>query len=369
MNLRRVVAIWMAVTALGIAGGCSTSTLPYSFAGQQVGANGRDELAPGWSVRTLPGAFAGHSLSLLERSSRISPLRYRVIVIPGSGCTGFAPIADRYFAGLLHAKVQVLHKPGADIQAGAAPQHCPDGFLESDSLAVWLDDAIAALRFLDQQEGLAAVNGESGQILPTLLVGISEGGELLPAIASAVPGVVGLVLISSSGLDPRDAGAIQAARLGEQDAWAQLSKFAESTLPDQAEFEGRTLRYWRDLMQWRLAQPLMDSPLPMLQVWGESDQLVPPAAFEAFSTRAEMRRAQFCSWHMPGADHGLQGPSGFDGLKLVWAQLEYWGRTGRMFCERPGKTQNDVAGNAWPDGMNAQTACCAKWGKSGIFDQ
>lgn len=351
MNLRRVVAIWMAVTALGIAGGCSTSTFPYSFPGQPLGVDGTAELSPDWSVKTLPGAYPGHRLKLLERSSRVSPLRFRVIVIPGSGCTGFAPIADRYFAGLLHAKVQVLHKQATDIQAGPSPQHCPDGFIKSDSLTVWRDDAIAALRFLDQQEGLSTVNGESKQIPPTILVGISEGGELLPDIASAMPSVVGLVLLSSSGLDPRDAGAMQAARLGEQDAWDQLSRIAHSTDSDQTELEGRTLRYWRDLMQWQVAQSLMDSPLPVLQVWGDADLLLPPAAFEAFAALADNRRAQFCSWRLPGADHGLQGPAASDGLKLVWAQLEYWGRAGKMSCEGPGKTQNFcafIAGNYSP---------------------
>lgn len=343
MTFRRIVATWLAVTALGIAGGCSTNTIPFSVAGQQTGVDRTAELSSGWSVKTLPGASAGHRLSLLQRSSRISPLRFRVIVIPGSGCTGFAPIADRYFAGLLHAKVQVLHKPGADIQAGAAPQRCPDGFLESDSLAVWRDDAIAALRVLDRQERMANVNGESKGILPTILVGISEGGELLPGIASAVPGVIGLVLLSSTGLDPRDAGAMQAARIGEQDAWVQLSRAADSTLLDTTELEGRTLRYWRNLMEWPLAQPLMASPLPLLQVWGDADLLLPPSAFEAFTTLADKRSAQFCSWRMPGADHGLQGPAASDGLRLVWAQLEYWGRTGRMSCEGSGKTQNSSA--------------------------
>ena len=52
--------------------------------------------------------------------------------------------------------------------------------------------------------------------LPQLLVGISEGAELLPALAPEVPQLAGLVLIGSSGLDPQETGALQARRLGVQ---------------------------------------------------------------------------------------------------------------------------------------------------------
>ena len=37
--------------------------------------------------------------------------------------------------------------------------------------------------------------------------------------------------------------------------------------------QGRSLRYWRDLWHWRLAEPLRNGPWPLLQVWGEADAL------------------------------------------------------------------------------------------------
>jgi len=295
--------------------------------------NGMARLPEGWSLQVLPGATAGRHLSLLQRSARTTPTRLRVIVIPGSGCTGFAPIADRYFAGLLHAQVQVLHKPGVDVQAGPVPQHCPDGFVADDSLSAWREDALAALNFLAGSASRFPHSDENDQFLPTILVGISEGGELLPSIAAAVPGLVGLVLLSSSGLDPREAGALQAARIGEQGAWHRLTEATASPLPDTSVTEGRTLRYWRDVMQWPLAQPLMDSTWPLLQVWGDADELLPPAAYARFAARAGMRIAPFCSWRLPGTNHSLQGGGAADGLQQVWARLEAWGRQGRMSCE------------------------------------
>jgi len=53
-----------------------------------------------------------------------------------------------------------------------------------------------------------------GDVLPTVLVGISEGAELLPALSPEVPRLAGLVLLSASGLDPHEAAALQAKRLG-----------------------------------------------------------------------------------------------------------------------------------------------------------
>jgi hypothetical protein len=293
-------------------------------------------LPEGWSLQMLPGAVPGRFLALLQRSARAAPARYRVIVIPGSGCTGFAPFADRYFAGLLHAQVLVLHKPGVDLWAGPAPPDCPGDFVANDALSMWRDDASAALRSL--AAGAERPTGSPAEIqpLPALLVGISEGGELLPALAPEVPRLAGGVLLSSSGLDPREAGALQAARLGLEDAWFRVSDAMNSPLPDRWRIEGRTLRYWRDLMAWRVAQALLDAPWPLLQVWGEADALIPPVAYIRFAVRAQQERsAPFCSWPLPDADHGLQQADGVDALQQVWARLETWSRQGRWPCERP----------------------------------
>lgn len=326
MKLGRTVAVWLTVTALCFMGGCATSALPSSLRAQQTALHEGVTLPDGWSVQKLPGVTPGNHLSLLQRAPRSAPLRFRVFVIPGSGCTGFAPFADRYFAGLLHAQVQVLHKPGVDLQAGPAPQHCAKGFIEADSLSAWRDDALAALGFLFGSDGTSPDESEKHQLLPTILVGISEGGELLPSLAAVVPGVVGLVLLSSSGLDPSEAAYLQAKRLGELDAWHRLVDAAASPLPDTLMTEGRTLRYWRDLRRWALEWPLMESSVPLLQVWGDSDELVPVAAYASFARRARSRQAPFCSWRFPGADHGLHGTDGADGLQRVWARLEAWGR-------------------------------------------
>lgn len=275
-----------------------------------------------FTVRELPGA-EGARLQALVRVERAAPLRYRVVVLPGSGCAGLGPFAERYFAGLLHARVWVLHKPGVRPDDRTPPGDCPADFIQADALSAWQAHALAAVQALVQEEGAA---------VPTVLVGISEGAELLPALAPELPQLAGLVLLSSSGLDPREAGEMQARRLGVLPAWEALDRAQAGAAPDGTVEQGRSLRYWRDLWRWPLARPLIDGPWPLLQLWGEADALVPPEAYRRFGERAGARAAPFCARGLPQADHGLQS-NGRDGVQQLWAWLEQWARApGQGLC-------------------------------------
>ena len=272
-----------------------------------------------FTLRPLPGAD-GATLQALQRAERTVPLRYRVIVIPGSGCAGMGPMADRYFAGLLHAQVLVLHKPWVDPQARTAPADCARSFVRQDRHSTWLAHARAALR--------ADATLRKGQpVIPHLLVGISEGAELLPALAPEVPHLAGLVLLSASCLDPQEAGELQARRLGVQSDWAALGRIVQGAPHDSVTVQGRSLGYWRDLWNWPLALPLLQSPWPILQVWGSDDALVPAAAYERFAQMASVCTVPFCARRIDGADHGLQRrAAGIDGVQQVWAWTEQWAR-------------------------------------------
>lgn len=282
--------------------------------------------AAGFVGQALPLHDAGDSLLALRREALDGPARYRVVVLPGSGCSGLRALADRMFAGLRSAHVLLLHKPGVQPDAGAAPLRCPPGFVERDDLGQWLRDAGAALR---AHEALAPPRLRE---LPLLLLGISEGAELLPFLADALPQSRALIMLGGSGLDPVDAGALQAEALGEGPAWQALAQAQASARPDEEIVDGRTLRYWRSLWRWRSAQALLQSPLPLVQVWGERDAAVPAAAYLRFAERARLAKGEaFCSRQLAGADHGLQRP-GFDGLQRLWAGLERWAADGVGLC-------------------------------------
>jgi hypothetical protein len=288
----------------------------------------RPEPAPalpaGWSLDTLPGADPGVALAVLRRAALVPPARYRVVVLPGSGCTGWLPVAPRYFAGLLHAELLVLHKPGVDIGAGLAAE-CTADFVQNDKLSSWREHARAALQAYPT---LFPPPVPPNPMLPVLLLGVSEGAELMPALASQVPALAGVVMISAPGLDPRETGELQAHRLGHESVWQALARAQASDASDDTVVEGRTLGYWRDFWRWRLAQPLLDAPWPLLRVWGDADALVPVAAYQRFGQLAQHRAAPFCDLRLPAADHGLQikQPDQRDGLQWLWARLEAWAR-------------------------------------------
>lgn len=329
-----VLAAGLTVVTPGKAWGADTGHLP-----------GAPALPPEWSQTTLSGAHSGVTLKALQRQALAPPTRYRVVVIPGSGCTGWEPVAHRYFAGLLHAELLVLHKPGVDITAGLAAQ-CSAGFVQTDNLPAWRDHAQAALqahfapapRTSLQAPSPTTSSAPAVPELPTLLVGISEGAELLPSLAGSVPALAGAVMISAPGLDPREAGELQAIRLGHGVAWQALEKAQASDASANTVLEGRTLAYWRSFWQWPLAQPLLDASWPLLRVWGEADALVPVTAYDRFGLQARTRSAPWCDLRLPDADHGLatEQPNARDGMQWLWAQLENWARNPAAgLCPKP----------------------------------
>ncbi len=304
--------------------------LALAFVGESWGAQAGTQTAElqalpaEWSLATLPGAYSGISLAALKRQALTPPARYRVVVVPGSGCTGWMPVAARYFAGLLHAELLVLHKPGVNISAGLAAQ-CSAAFVQNDNLPAWRDHAQAALQ---AHFSPTPTTSQPTSGLPVLLVGISEGAELLPYLADSVPVLAGAVMISAPGLDPREAGELQALRLGQGPAWQALAAVQASDASDNSVHQGRTLAYWRSFWHWPLTQPLLNAPWPLLRAWGEADALVSDVAYERFGQQARARVAPWCDLRLPGADHGLARapPNARDGVQWLWAQLENWAR-------------------------------------------
>ncbi len=279
-----------------------------------------------WVLMVIPGARAGVELQVLKRSSLALPARYAVVVVPGSGCTGWRPVAARYFAGLLHAELLVLHKPGVHVDAGLAPS-CTTEFVQNDTLTSWRDHSRAALRaYFSGQD-------QPDPALPVLLVGISEGAELLPDLAPEVPHLAGVVMISAPGLDPLETGELQARQIGQWPAWLDLKRLQGSNASDDTLAQGRTLGYWRDFWHWQLTRPLLGMALPLLRVWGASDAQVPESAYQRFTQLSRNRLVPSCNLRLPKADHGLQS-SGHDGLQWLWARIEAWGRhTETDLCE------------------------------------
>lgn len=238
---------------------------------------------------------------------------YRVYVIPGSGCRGMAPIMGAYFAGLRQAEVVVLHKRHVDVARWPGPVACGADFIEHDRLDTWSREARAFLRWHMTDHPPAPRQ-------PVVLVGISEGAELLPSLQEALPALSQVVLIGSTGLDPLDALRLQAQRQSAPDfVQRMLIQTQDEGLPDSTRLAGRTLGYWRSLAAWSLAEPLLHMPRPVWMGFGEADEQVPLAGLARFVALAQAR--ELCVAVFAGADHGLQAP-GHDALQTLWGWVE-----------------------------------------------
>lgn len=309
----RLVSLVLGLLLLGL-GGCTGLTPT------QTEEIPPPSLVPPWQWAGLPSGDLAHPVWALQRPALRGHALYRVLILPGSGCTAWHTVASRFTSGLEHADVTLLHKPGVDLNAPRVQMPCPDDWVQRESLALWRDQARLAVAALGR---MWAVQGP----LPTVLVGVSEGAELLPAVQSELPGPIALVLVGSSGLDPRDQGALQMAVHGAGSEWAVLSAAIQSQRDDHELVHGRTLRYWRDFWHWSLMKPLLDSPWPLLRARGNADASVPQAAYTAWRNTAKGRTVPWCDLVILRGDHGLQRPD-LDGMQQVWQRLERWAHAG-----------------------------------------
>lgn len=245
---------------------------------------------------------------VLVRPALRAPARWRVVLVPGSGCESLQPSADRLARGLRQAQVVLLQKP----LLSPPGRPCSRAHLLADNLADWQQ---RALRLAAQ--GLVATDSQ----LPLVLVGLSEGAELLPGLAAARPEAVALVLVGHAGLDPAEAGALQAERLGQAAAWRLLMAETRGARDDDALLQGRHWRYWQVLQRWPLQAPLLADPRPLLQAWGGADALMPAEAYQRFAGAARRRSGPFCAVRFARADHELREPAA-DRLQQVWRWLD-----------------------------------------------
>lgn len=278
-----------------------------------------------WVVELHPDAHQVPRVPVLKSLARKEPAALRLVVIVGSGCSGMGPLAERYFSGLFTAEIWIIHKPHSSPWVRRAPHGCPDAFLRYDRHASWQADAASALASLR----------DSSTPLPTWIVGISEGGEILAQLAHALRGELqGLVLLSAPGLNPSETMRLQAQRLGRMDAWSAIEQASRSSQSDHTMLHGRSLGYWRDAMNWSVSQPLLDTDWTILQVWGDDDELVPPEAYERFHALANGMPARLCSMRWPRSDHGLTSTVRGPAQPHIWHLIENSPRALFSHCPR-----------------------------------
>lgn len=282
---------------------------------------------------------------LLPLTFSAAPL---VVVIPGSGCERLDRSMHQLFTGLPGARVLLLQKPLLVHEPGAP---CPAAFLLKDRHSHWLARASELARVAVQH--VLSSNSPPGQLIAQttsssnwLLVGLSEGAELVPGLAQALLPTLGpataWLIVGHSGLDPAEAGELQARRLGALERWQGLMQRAGAARAESAPqslAEGRTLAYWADLHSWPLERDLLTASVPIVRVHGGADALMPEEAYIRFMQRAHGR---MCAVRFDGLDHELRGRTLdgelIDGLQVLWQWVEEgwngvgWSATPR--CDR-----------------------------------
>ena len=307
----RVGALIGLVTLVACASPTADPTAPL------LSETGAVSISPQPARFVLPDGGVLHYLALGPGDWGLSePPRHRVYVIPGSGCNGLAPIARAYFRGLATGEVVVVHKRHVDIKRWMGTDaRCSSAFVKHDRLDRWAQEAQTFVAWHLRQYPPHANQAVA-------LVGISEGAEVLPVVAANQPGVVLLALVGSTGLDPLEALQLQALKEGAPGFVAELTRqAADAAKADDTVWAGRSLGYWRTLLQWRYSQPLLDARQTLWLGFGTGDTAVPLEGLRRFQARAQSQGRWLCLALFDGADHGLQRHGGDQPLQQYWAWL------------------------------------------------
>ena len=307
----RVGCAWVVASALA----------PWAVAGCLADPSG--DVAPqtnsGMSIHQCR-LGSGKSLSYLSLNppgwGLLGSPRFRVYVLPGSGCNGLAPIARRYFRGLRSGEVVVLHKPHVDVNRwmGTNPRCSPE-FFRYDRLDRWAADASAFVRWhLDRYPPRPEQR--------VALLGISEGAELLPMVASDQPRMDLLAMVGGTGLDPLEALTLQADRQGAPNFVSDLMRrAADAKQVDDRLWAGQSLGYWRALIKWQFSHDLLNSRYAVWMAFGSEDAALPLEGLKRFQARANAQGRSLCVALFQGADHGLQRSGSDEPLQRYFAAL------------------------------------------------
>src|SRR5205823_951899 len=127
-----------------------------------------------------------------------------VFAFSGSGCASMKYWLPHYFRGLDgesgRLRIFVLHKRFIEEWTWDRIWGCSDAFVEADHPSQWLSDYTEFIETKLAERRPRRV----------VLLGISEGAEVIPWLAQRIAGVTHAVLLSSGGMDPLDAYRMQA---------------------------------------------------------------------------------------------------------------------------------------------------------------
>ncbi len=245
-----------------------------------------------------------------------------MFVISGSDCISMGPFLPQYFTGFGEeagsSRILILHK--RHILANSDVRPCRNAFVRDDHLLRWQQDQA---EFMASQ--LAALEQAGTRPKRIILLGISEGAELVPLLAQQFP-VTHVVLLSHSGLNAMDAYRALAARYPHmQQGWQQLQT-ALAQVPEDPDgdwIHGRSWRYWAEIAALRQSDNLLGLNIPVFLAIGEADPVIITTAVDELQHRFDANGKHIHISRFPAADHGLRAGNK-DYLPDLMHQVDNW---------------------------------------------
>lgn len=247
-----------------------------------------------------------------------------LFVVPGSDCASMAQYLPQYFRGLEGesgaVRIFILHKRFIQESSWNGVWGCSRAFIDVDYPSRWVADQT---EFITTQ--LQAAQSTRAQPKRVVLVGISEGGEIVPLLARSLPAVTHVALLSNGGMNPMDVYRMQAQRHG----FAAAGDFDGTDLATAREgmqqyISGRRPRYWLELQQITHSDNLLALSIPLLIAMGENDQSVPIESAWYIRDQFALRgKSNLTLLTYPGADHGL-ATNRHAHLPDFWHALDLW---------------------------------------------
>ena len=256
-------------------------------------------------------------------SSAAAPVNL-IFVVAGAGCGSMGRYLPQYFTGWEGesglTRIRVLLK--RHIRAQDSGDECSEAFIRADHLSQWRADQLA---FIKTQ--LRQFNERGIRPRRVILLGISEGAELVPLLARDLPQITHLALLANAGNSAIPTyRALAAIYPHMQQGWDVLSRALASSPadPEQARIHGRSWRYWSEIAGIDQTRNLLAARLPVFAGVGEADTLIPPGAANALRKAfSDAGRSDLQLRIYPAADHGLRSPDKNYLPDFMW-QLDQW---------------------------------------------
>lgn len=250
-----------------------------------------------------------------------------LFVISGSDCTSMKYVLPQYFRGLEGEsgpiRIFILQKRFIAARTWGRVLGCSEDFIKTDHPQRWIADQT---EFINAQ--LASAQKHAASPKRVAVLGISEGGDIVPILARHIAGVTHAAILANGGMNPLDAYRLQASKHGFDIAFPALENpgraLADTAIDAAPLIAGRSARYWLELSQLRHTEGLLALSMPLLVAMGEADQAVPIESARYLSEQfTQHQKSNLTLLSYPDADHALRSNSHFY-LPDFWHAFDLW---------------------------------------------